>query len=256
LRYLLAEIRNNSVYLMQKYLLNFTFYDRSIIKQPNSLKMKKNYILVIILLMTASLMVNAQTEKGKLFVAGTSQIGVNTGGEHYKYGSDVPDESKYAYHEFTIQPKIGYTFIKRMPIGVFIDLDSYMEKNKSTEDKYRDYSLALGPFIRYYFADIVGLMPYAEAEIGYGSYREGSKLDTDDEWDMYDKEAYFTYQIGGGLTYFFNDHVGMDMFMGFHHYSYTWEAEDASRADETKNHDIYNEFTMQMGVVVMIKCHK
>jgi hypothetical protein len=218
--------------------------------------MKKNYILAIILLMTVSLMVNAQTEKGKLFVAGTSQLGVNTGGEHYKYGSDVPDESKYAYHEVTFQPKIAYTFIKNMPIGIFMDVDTYGDKDKSDDDRYKENSVAVGPFIRYYFADLVGLMPYAEAEIGYGSYRDAYKSGTDDDWTELNKEAYFTYQIGGGLTYFFNDHVGMDMFMGFHHYSYTWEAEEGSRADETKNHDIYNEFTMQMGVVVMIKCHK
>lgn len=218
--------------------------------------MKKNYILAVILLITVSIGVNAQTEKGKLFIAGSSQLGVNTGGEHYKYGSDIPDDSKYSYRELTFKPKIAYTFIKNMPIGIFIYMDNYMDKNKSDNDKYRENSLAAGPFIRYYFADLVGLMPYAEAEIGYGSYRDAFKSGTDDDWTVQDKEAYFTFQIGGGLTYFFNDHIGIDMFLGYHHYSYTWDADDGARANENKNHDIYNEFTMQMGVVAMIKCHK
>jgi hypothetical protein len=212
--------------------------------------MKKLTILTMILLMAAGLNLRAQTEKNKLFIAGSSSLDLRAGGENDKYGDT---EYKYSNLDFEFTPKVGYTVINNMPIGLFIDSYRKFQKDKDDDDKYKEAELLVGPFIRYYFADLVGLKPYAETSVGFGIYRAGSKAGSDDEWDIYDKETAFNFRIGGGLTYFFNDFIGIDMFMGFNHEGWIQKNEsEGERSDDNPKY-IYNEFLMQMGVVVMLK---
>jgi hypothetical protein len=210
--------------------------------------MKKSAFIFALFLLT-SLGLFAQVEKNKLWVAGGFRIELNQGGANYKY---MDTEDKYSYFDLDFQPKVGYTVIKGMPVGLFMDYDLYSIKSKDDDDKYLERSMAVGPFIRYYFADIVGLMPYGEAEFGIGSYREAYKGQDEDEWTVDVKEGYMTVKVGGGLTYYFNDYVGADLFLGYHMYSYTDknDEEDGQRADWDYK-DIYNEFIMQVGIVVM-----
>ena len=215
--------------------------------------MKKLTILTMILFVASGMTMRAQTERNKLFIAGASSLNLLAGGENDKFGDN---EYKYSEIEIEFTPKIGYTVIDNMPIGLFIDTYREFYKNKDNENKARESQLLIGPFIRYYFADLVGLMPYAEASIGFGTYRIASKAGTDDEWDIYDKEIAYNFRIGGGLTYFFNDYIGVDMFMGFNHESWIQKDESDGDRDNDNSKYIYNEFLMQMGIVCMLKCKK
>ena len=204
---------------------------------------------MMIVLMASAMSLNAQTEKNKLWVAGGFRIELNQGGVNYK---SQDDESKYSYMDLDFQPKIGYTVIDNMPIGIFMDCGVYREKAKDDDDKYMERSFSFGPFIRYYFADIVGLKPYGEALAGFCFDRGGYKTEDRDEWDLYYKQGFFTFRVGGGLTYYFNDFVGADLFLGFNHYAYTDKNDDEDNRSDWDYKDVYNEFLMQIGVVVMI----
>lgn len=217
--------------------------------------MKNLIILTLALLLINAFTLEAQTEKGKMWIAGSSQLGLNQGGSKTKADGDVEDNSKFSYFELNFMPKIGFTVINNMPIGLFIYSDYYATKYKESENKYRTIEFAIGPFIRYYFTDLVGLKPYAEAMIGWGFYKDASKSSSADEWSKY-KEGYFTYRIGGGATYYFNDFVGFDLFLGFNHESWTYKSDDSGGEEPEKTHYIYNAFMMQMGMVVMIKCRR
>jgi hypothetical protein len=211
--------------------------------------MKKFTILTLLILMASWLSLQAQTEKNKLWVAGGFRIELNQGGENDK---TADYEDKYSYMDVDFQPKIGYTVIDNMPIGLFMDCDFYREKAKDDDDKYMERAFTIGPFIRYYFADVVGLKPYCEAMVGFGVDRGGYKSEDMDEWNLYYKEGYITFRIGGGLTYFFNDYIGADLFLGFNHYAYTDKNEDEGNRSDWDYKDVYNEFLMQVGVVVML----
>jgi hypothetical protein len=217
--------------------------------------MKTKALFITAISLLAWIQLSAQVEKNKLFVAGNFRIELNQGGENYKYQDG---DNKYSYFDFDVQPKVGYTVIDRMPVGLFMDYDMYRLKVKDDNDKYLERSFVLGPFIRYYFADIVGLMPYGEALAGIGSYRTAYKTEGEDEWNFDIKEGYFTFRVGGGLTYFFNDWVGADLFLGFNHYAYTDrnDEEESDRSDDWDYKDVYNEFMMQVGIIVMFPLQK
>jgi hypothetical protein len=216
--------------------------------------MKAKLFYLILALLALGTVAQAQTEKNKLFVAGNFRIEVNNGGANFKYQDG---EDKYSYFDFDFQPKVGYTVIDNLPIGLFMDVDRYIQKSKDDDDKYREKMFAVGPFVRYYITDIVGLKPYGEALFGIGCWGNAFKDGSADEWEIYSKESYLTFRIGGGVTYFFNDWVGADLFMGFNHESWTDKSDNTeeSRSDWDYK-DVYNEFIMQVGIVVMFPLKK
>ncbi len=217
--------------------------------------MKAKLFFLVLALVWIGTTIQAQTEKNKLFVAGNFRIELNNGGVNYKYDDG---ESKYGYIDFDFQPKVGYTVIDNLPVGLFMDVDRYIQKDKSDDDKYRENSFAVGPFARYYFTDIVGLKPYAEALVGFGCWSNAYKSGSGGDWEGDYRESYLTFKVGGGLTYFFNDWVGADLFLGFNHEAWTDKTDDngeESRSDWDYK-TIYNEFIMQVGIVVMFPLEK
>jgi opacity protein-like surface antigen len=211
--------------------------------------MKKKMFPLIVLFVMSVIALQAQTEKGKLFASGAFRFELNTGGENIK--SDDSPDNKYGYYDIDFQPKVGYTVINNMPIGLFIDVDYYREKAKDDDDLYKEITFSIGPFIRYYFYDFHGLKPYAEGLIGIGMYKDKYKSGGSDDWDDY-KESYFTFRMGGGLSYFFNDNVAVDLFLGYNHESYTHKDDVSSDREEIKTKYNYNEFLLQIGVVIML----
>ena len=210
--------------------------------------MKTKFFALATLLALTLFNLQAQVEKNKLFVAGSFRIELNAGGENDKYG-DIED--KYSYFDFDFQPKIGYTVIDNLPIGLYMDVDYYREKAKDDNDKYKETTVSVGPFIRYYFLKDKKFKPFAEGLIGFGFYRAADKTEADNDWNVFDKEGYFTYRIGGGASYFFNDYIAADLFMGFNHEGWTVMDESVEdRSSDTKY--LYNEFLMQIGIVVML----
>lgn len=211
--------------------------------------MKKITLSLIVLFVMSVFSLHAQVEKGKLFVSGAFRLELNAGGENIK--SDNSPDVKYSYFDFDLQPKIGYTVINNMPIGLYLDADIYSEKSKDDDYWYRSTTFSVGPFIRYYFYDFHGLKPFAEGLVGFGTYNWKIKYTEDEDWNKY-KESYFTFKLGGGLSYFFNDYVAADLFLGFNHETYTHKEDVSPQREEIKTKYNYNEFLLQIGVVVML----
>lgn len=211
--------------------------------------MKKALIFTIILLMASGITVKAQTEKGRSFISGSNRLELNIGGQKEKSGSDVIEGSEVTYFDFDFQHRMGYTVIDNLVVGLFMNVDFYSYKSKETggfSDKGTTF--VIGPFARYYIHVCDKLIPFAEAQIGFGidnyKYRYSSTAD----WSK-TNEGVFTYRIGGGATYFFNEFVGADLFLGFLHEAYK-NKEVAERSSDAKY--IYNEVILQLGVVVML----
>lgn len=209
--------------------------------------MKKIIFPLIALFVMSAFALQAQVEKGKLFVSGALEL--NSSGRKIKT-TNAPD-TKYSRFEFELQPKVGYTVIDNMPVGLYIDAWFERDKDKDDSDLDREYEFSVGPFIRYYFYDFHGLKPFAEGSFGIGKYGEDWKSGDADDWEKY-KESYFTFKMGGGLSYFFNDYVAADLFLGFNYKNYTHKEDYSPDRSEIKTKYIYNGFLMQMGIVVML----
>jgi hypothetical protein len=215
--------------------------------------MKKVFLVSILLFLAAGFAAQAQLEKGKYFIAGSNRLEFNKGTQKDKYDGEVDDASKQSYFDFDFQPRVGYTFIDNLVGGLFMDVDLYSSKYKDGNGyEVKGATFIIGPFARYYFPVSDKLIPYAEAQVGGGIDTFKDRYDSGDEWTKYN-ETVFTYRLGGGATYFFNDMIGADMFLGFSHESYKHKIDEseASRSGHSES-VIYNEFILQLGVVVLL----
>jgi hypothetical protein len=187
--------------------------------------------------------------KGKYLVGGASRLGFNLGVEKWISGSS---ESKTSYYNFDFMPKAGYFFIDNLAAGLFIDFNIYSYKAKDEgmiSDKGTTF--IIGPFARYYIPVCDKLVPFAEAQVGFGIDNYKSRYYSTSDW-VKTNENVITFRLGGGATYFFNDIVGADLFLGFQHdtYKYKDTGSGGERSSDSKIN--YNEFVMQLGIVVIL----
>jgi hypothetical protein len=190
------------------------------------------------------------TEKGKFFLAGASRFGISVGNSKSQSGGSTTEGSEETYYDLDFLPKAGYYFIDNLVGGLFIDLELYNNKAKTSGYGYKGATFIIGPFARYYVPVNDKFIPFAEAQVGFGIDHYRSRSSSSDDWYK-TNENIFTYRIGAGATYFINDVVGFDMFMGYLHDSYKYE-DSSVRSTTSETKSIYNEFNLQLGIVVVL----
>lgn len=216
--------------------------------------MKKNLTFILLLTLFSSITF-AQVEKGKWFIAGYSSLGLDIGKEKFEYPDGAYKASsvtEYKYSEFDFNPYVGYFVIDKLAVGLFIDYSYMKQKDQDDENNsWKSTSAAIGPFVRYYIADIKGFYPYAEGRFGFGSSKEI------EEWDGGENEykmSLLTYKLGVGSTYFLTPNVGLDLFLGYDFDSYKYKGDEASKkstnsADMTES---YSSLEVNLGIIVTL----
>jgi hypothetical protein len=192
-----------------------------------------------------------QTEKGKLFLDGSSSLQMNIGSSKSKTDGEVEEGSGYNYFDFNFLPKAGYFFIPNMVGGLFMDIEFYSNKSKN-ESSYQSKgtTFIIGPFARYYVPLTDQFVPFAEVQIGGGIDNSKYNFPPSDDWSK-SKETVFTYRLGGGGTYFFNEIVGCDLFLGYQHDAYNYK-DSGDNGESSDSKSIYNQFTVQLGIIVVL----
>lgn len=186
----------------------------------------------------------AQTEKGKWFLQGSSNLYLEAGKEKYKQDGDSQVSDKY--FTFSFHPMAGYTIIDNLPIGLYMDVDfSKYTDPDDKDDFYKSTEFAIGPFVRYYILDLDGFKPLVEAAVGIGSHSDAWGPDDDDK----DNGCMFEYWLGIGGTYFLNNNVGIDLGIGYGSDSYKYKGE--GDGDEDYRY-VYGGIYFNLGVVVML----
>ncbi len=207
--------------------------------------MKKQCIILLFLLFSSSILV-AQVEKGKWLLAVYSNLGLDIGKE--KWGSSGNGQvSEYKYTEFNFTPEAAYFVMNKLSVGLFMDYQYYKDISADDNDTWKNTSFTVGPFVRYYILEYKKIWPYASAGLGFGSGKKG--------WDGSNeqKNTISTYRFGGGATYFLNDNVGLDLFVGYDYYAFKYKSEDARKSmNSTDSQDINSGLKMKIGVVVTV----
>ena len=207
--------------------------------------MKKKIFTSMFIVLCLFGIVNAQVEQGKWLVGGSSNLGLNFGKEKVKSGSTTTDY--YKYSQFNLSPMIGYTVMDGLPVGLSLDfeLSTYKYSNNNI-DKEQYTTFGIGPFVRYYFGSMSGLMPYAEGRIGFGS--QNNKTTNNSGTSNTNKSSDFNYRLGVGATHFIGNAVGIDLFLGYNHNQTTYKSNDGG--DDT----IYKDGSVmfKVGVIVML----
>lgn len=205
----------------------------------------KKHIIILIPLFVYSSMLFSQVEKGKFYCAGFSNLGIDIG--KTKFESSNGEISEYKYSEFNFSPSIGYFVIDKLVAGLLMDYEYYKNNNQNNDNNYKSTSFVIGPFAKYYFVDYKNIWPYAGFGIGFGS---GKKIVNSKPLE---EIKLSTFRIGGGATYFINENVGFDLFMGYNKnvdkVKYLDKDKKSLNSSDTDD-DIYGEFKISVGVVV------
>jgi hypothetical protein len=196
-----------------------------------------------------------QTEKGNLFLAGASSLNMSIGGEKSKSDGNVSEGSESTVFDLNFIPKAGYFFINNLVGGLFIDAEFYSNMPKD-DDGYSEKSTTfiIGPFARFYIPVCEKMIPFAEAQVGFGVDNSKTKYSSSADW-YETKYGVFTYRLGAGATYFFNDAVGADLFLGYQHDSYKYKDTGSGGERGITSSDsklVYGEFVFQLGIVVVL----
>jgi outer membrane protein len=198
-------------------------------------------------LVFSTVFLSAQTEKGKFLLIGSTSLNADFGKSKTKTGSTTVDN--YKYLNLDLNPMAGYTVIDNLPIGAYLSFDIHNMTYTDDDHYSKGTSFVIGPFARYYFANLNGFQPMVEAAIGFGvdntkyNYGSGETKNNAFMWE---------YWAGPGFTYFLNDHIGIDGMIGYYHQIYNYKGDNNFQARSEDHSDIYNDIFLYFGVSVIL----
>ncbi len=176
-------------------------------KTQNIKLMKK--IVLALTLFTSGFFAEAQTEKGRFLLGGSSNFSFGTAST--KIDSNNPDIVDPGRNIFaSLNPRMGFFIIDNLVVGASVPT-SFNFSDGDFGDS-RSFGLALGPFVRYYLGS-GALRPLVEAgtTIGFQNSRFTNNLD---ETTKTTNNTLST-QAGVGAAYFINDNISIDGLFGF-----------------------------------------
>lgn len=167
--------------------------------------MRKTIILIVSILFFNSFVLDAQTDRGRIVVGGTSTFGLmgtgndvmSIGVSTIKFKSDIDgfeEDEADKVTSINFIPKLGVFAANNLLIGLDISLAYQKNTNGgNSDDTYSRRLISAGPFVRYYFPTN-SIKPFIEATSSFGSIKSKSE----DE-DYSDESTDRLTAFGGGL---------------------------------------------------------
>jgi len=148
----------------------------------------------------------AQTGSGNIMLGGTASLLFKTG---------TPSG-----HSYNLSPNAGYFVIDNLALGASIDLRQNYSKMESLGKESRDKSGSFAPFIRYYYGLSDKLSIFGYGAYGFGRNKGWYKNKTGNNLyvETEAENKLNTGDLGIGLTYFVNQHIGLEGTFGWSHY--------------------------------------
>lgn len=178
--------------------------------------------VIIALLCVISLSSFAQTEKGKYYVGGSSDLSFMSQKMDLKYDGESMLEEKVSSSSFNISPSVGYFAANNFLIGISMNYEtSKVEDEKSS-------TFIIGPQATYYIGES-NIKPYLSAAIGWGNTEE-------DDLSI----PASVYGLGGGVAFFLSEYASLDLGLGY-------VSSTLTDPDDSKAKFITNGFSMTVG---------
>ena len=169
---------------------------------------KVTKILMIVVLATFGFKSFAQTEAGRVLVAGESSLNFSFMKDKVKDDDNERDGPKHFNLEFT--PQAGYFVIDNLAVGVALPIQFSTLTVETDEGDYKEKEslLAFAPFARYYFG-ASNIKPFLQGAVGFGSSNQ--KTEPVQGETVENKSSVFLWDITGGIGIFLNDNVSLDI---------------------------------------------
>jgi opacity protein-like surface antigen len=169
--------------------------------------------------------IHAQTVKGSIFIGGSSSLDLSFLNYKWKTDSGSGDDGKTTSLEFNGQ--IGYFVFKNCVLGLEIPYtySKEIDRNETNDYSYLTTTVNLIPFLRYYIGNSK-FKPYFHGGIGPGwgfdKYFDSSNNEKKIPLNI------FAYEIGGGLGFFVNEHLSIDIGILYGSASIKWRDTSAN----------------------------
>jgi hypothetical protein len=174
-----------------------------------------------------------------------SQVfGLAFGTEKWAYGSDDP-EAEYKFTVYNFLPRGGYFIIDNLVAGLEIILSGSSEKDVEDDDTWKESTLGIGPFVRYYYP-LEKFYPFAEVEAMFGRCKVVEDYGDAGE-DEY-KEAMTVFGIYLGAALPLGDKITIDASAGYMRASYKWDADGELEGGT----DIVSGFGLKIGFSIYL----
>lgn len=166
-------------------------------------------ILCTCVLVCISLLSQAQTEKGKFIMGGSSSFDFSSSKSKWKTDNADGEDGKSSTMEFS--PQVGYFVIDNLALGVELPVNISSQTDED-DDKFTTTTIAVAPFARIYFGEGKA-KPYLQGAVGVGNVK--MKYDVSGQSSEDTSAGMFLYQAGAGVGVFFNEYVGLDFGLGY-----------------------------------------
>jgi hypothetical protein len=207
-----VSLRDHSPPIIILIISNFKF--------KNHLNMKKNTFLIIITMLFA-VSANCQLDKRNWLVGGTGEFSTN-------------ESNGGKFSSLTLSPSCGYFLVDKLAVGVTMAFG--YNKISTSVSKSKFTSLAIGPFIKYYFLEKEHLINLFVK----GSYSYGNSWTYNSGNGNSHNHPYNNYDIIAGPVLFFNSSVGLEFYAGWHGFP-------------KENNGVSNSFKMGMGFQIHLQ---
>ncbi|MGE0077786.1 MAG: outer membrane beta-barrel protein [Bacteroidales bacterium] len=156
----------------------------------------------------AVFIVNAQVEKGKFLLSGSSEFSLSSSTSTPKYDGETIDEYEIKTSSFKIAPEFGYFVMDGLAVGVSLSYER--AKSKFGDEDWSDPSTSLGiaAFGKYYIGESK-FKPYGGAMVGYLS----SASSNDDEYKF--GGLALGFELGG--AYFVNESIAIEAGLAYNY---------------------------------------
>lgn len=197
--------------------------------------------ITLFLFLLVTITTFCQTKKGSYLIGVNTNINFNFDINSIE-GDDFSRDAG-SLKEFTVSPEIGYAIENNFFIGLdfaygYSDID---DKDFGYETTIHIISAA--PFVKFYFSE-KKIKPFLIASYGLGRSIDKTRFILGTNVLNTTKRKFSLLNLGGGLSYFFNKNINVELSLNYLKYSNTSE-------DKSETY-ITNQFKSNLGFTIFI----
>jgi len=223
----------------------------------------KNLLILTVSILTINFgVLSAQTNKGTIFIGGTTaqnftETGYNFMSLGYSSGTTKADIDGYESPDPTklfsvnLMPKAGYFVLDNLVVGLDVNLAFSKINYGSNSGEYSELMIGAGPFIRYYIPK-TKILPFFELKSLYGTIKDKTNYLFSGELFEYESNAsVLTFGGGVGIAVPIGKKVNFDILVGYDYYTIK-ETED----NESNYRDVVGTIGLKLGFTILLGSDK
>ncbi|WP_158860231.1 outer membrane beta-barrel protein [Lunatibacter salilacus] len=186
--------------------------------------MKKINVLIVFQFLICIGLVNAQTDKGRMLLGASSDLGLTGAGlldigysstKSKLDGASYVEDNSSKITNISLLPKIGYFVADNLALGLDFTFASAKAKGGISNSESTSRLLSTGPFARYYIPT-AKVLPFVEVNSSFGRRTNTVKYKDDPNLEDYNAKTNISSFGGGiGLAVPLGEKVAFDILAGF-----------------------------------------